>query len=133
MTLVHTHDAGSVEWLRARVGLTQSGTVRLVDRLAARGLLMRGSAAGRGVPLHVTPAAVAMLDRWRVVRDGIVDGLLAGVPAGVRQALVDAMAAGLLAQQRRRVEAEVSCRRCSWADCGDDCPVDRSVPAAAQP
>lgn len=128
LTLVHTHGDCSVEWLRARVGLTQSGTVRLVDRLAARGLLTRGRSTGRGVPLRVTAAAERLLDRWAALRDGIVDGLLAGVPAGQRQSIVDGMAAALLTRSRPRVEADVSCRRCSWAACGDDCPVDQSVP-----
>jgi DNA-binding MarR family transcriptional regulator len=127
LTLVHTHEGCSVEWLRARVGLTQSGTVRLVDRLAARGLLVRGEPAGRGVPLRVTAAAVAVLERWRQARDGIVEGLLEGVPAGIRQTVVNGMAAALLTQRRRRVEADASCRQCSWAQCGDDCPVDHSV------
>jgi DNA-binding MarR family transcriptional regulator len=127
LTLVHNHDGCSLEWLRARVGLTQSGTVRLVDRLAARGLLTRGTSTGRGGALRVTPAAVDLLDRWRQARDDIVDGLLGGVPAGLRQSIVDGMAAALLTRGRRRVEADVSCRRCTWAECGDDCPVDHSV------
>jgi DNA-binding MarR family transcriptional regulator len=127
LTLVDTHQGCSVEWLRARVGLTQSGTVRLVDRLAGRGLLSRGRSTGRGVPLSVTPAAVALLDRWGRVRDGIVDGLFVGVPSDLRRSVVDGMAAALLTRNRRRVEADVSCRRCSWAECGDDCPVDYSV------
>ena len=127
LTLVHTHEGCSLEWLRPRVGLTQSGTVRLVDRLAARGLLARGPSTGRGVPLRVTADAVALLDRWKDVRDGIVDGLLVGVRAEARRSIVDGMAAALLAHGRRRVEADLSCRRCSWAECGDDCPVDHSV------
>jgi DNA-binding MarR family transcriptional regulator len=127
LTLVHTHDDCSLEWLRARVGLTQSGTVRLVDRLAARGLLTRGRSTGRGVPLRVTAEALELLDRWTTVRDRIVDGLLDGVPGEIRTSMVDGMAAALLARSRRRVEADVSCRRCSWAECGRTCPVDHSV------
>lgn len=127
LTLVQTHEGCSVDWLRVRVGLTQSGTVRLVDRLAARGLLMRGEPAGRGVPLRVTAAAVAALERWKEARDGIVESLLEEVPAGNRQSIVDGMAAALLSQARHRMEADVTCRQCSWTECGDDCPVDHSV------
>jgi DNA-binding MarR family transcriptional regulator len=127
LTLVRNHDGCSVEWLRARIGLTQSGSVRLVDRLVARGLLVRGAPVGREVPLRVTPAAEAALDRWRQARDGIVEELLAGVPEAIRQSMVDGMAAALLTRRRNRVEADTSCRQCSWAECGDDCPVDKSV------
>jgi DNA-binding MarR family transcriptional regulator len=134
LTLVASHDGCPMDWLRARIGLTQSGTVRLVDRLAGQDLLRRGPSAGRGVPLHVTGRGRQRLDRWRQVRDQVVEDLFAGVPAGQRQALVDSMALALTARERARPEADATCRTCSWADCGGDCPVDHSVrPADMNP
>jgi DNA-binding MarR family transcriptional regulator len=133
LTLIAEHDGCSVEWLRTRIDLSQSGTVRLIDRLVARDLARRDRSTGRGVPLHVTPAGAAALDRWARVRDGMVDELLAAVPGEHRAQLVDAMAAALLGHARRRPEADATCRRCTWSACGADCPVDRSVADAAGP
>src|SRR4051812_13697167 len=129
LTLVAEHDGCSLDWLRSRIELTQSGTVRLVDRLAGRDLLRRGGSTGRGVPLHVTERGADSLRRWREERDRIVDELMAAVPAEQRSLLVDAMAGVLAGQQRRRPQADAACRTCSWEACGRDCPVDRSVPS----
>src|SRR4051812_40589659 len=90
LTLVASHDGYPMDWLRARVGLTQSGTVRLVDRLAARGLLRRGPSTGRGVALHVTKRGQQRLERWHRVRDDVVADLFDGMTAAQRQALIDA-------------------------------------------
>jgi DNA-binding MarR family transcriptional regulator len=127
LTLVAEHDGCSGDWLRSRVRLTQSGTVRLVDRLVARDLLRRGRSAGRAVPLHVTEAGRALLAAWARRRDEMVDDLLAAVPVARRGEVVEGMTAALLAGDRLRAEADATCRRCTWVACGDDCPVDRSV------
>ena len=49
--LLHFLDRPSVDLLRQVLGLTSSGTVRLVDRLAESGLCAAGARAGR--PQHV--------------------------------------------------------------------------------
>jgi DNA-binding MarR family transcriptional regulator len=128
LTLVAEHDGCSVDWLRGRVELTQSGTVRLVDRLAGRGLLVRGPSTGRGVPLHITAAGEQVLDIWRDTRDRVADELLAGVAEGRRAAFVADLAGSLVARPRARSQADATCRTCTWVACGNDCPVDRSVP-----
>jgi DNA-binding MarR family transcriptional regulator len=127
LTLIAEHDGCSGDWLRTRVHLTQSGTVRLVDRLVARDLLRRGRSTGRGVPLHVTEQGAALLAAWARRRDEVVDDLLAAVPVAHRREVVEGMAAALLGGDRRRAEADATCRRCTWVACGHDCPVDRSV------
>src|SRR3954454_20773092 len=96
LTLVRAYDGCSPDWLRARVGLTQSGTVRLVDRLAGRQLLTRGASTGRGVPLHVTEAGIDILEQWAQRRDRVIGDLL----AGDQDALVTAMASALRSQPR---------------------------------
>jgi DNA-binding MarR family transcriptional regulator len=131
LTLIAAEDGCPIDWLCARVGLTHSGTVRLVDRLAARGLLRRAASSGRRVPLHLTDEGSAALDRWAGARDRVAADLLAGVPEEPRRQLVAAMAQALVAQPRRRPEADATCRTCTWPACGRDCPVDRSV--GAQP
>ena len=84
LTLVREHDGCSVDWLHERVGLTQSGTVRLVDRLVDRELLKRGAPLGRMIPLHVTRAAETLLESWQAARDDVVAGATAGLSAAER-------------------------------------------------
>jgi len=130
LTLVEQHDGCSLDWLRERIGLTQSGTVRLVDRLAARDLLRRGAPRGRAVPLHLTARGARVLRRWAAARDAITGGLLAGLPESDRRHLVTALAQALEGQPRIRAQADATCRTCTWPACGTDCPVDRSVTGA---
>jgi DNA-binding MarR family transcriptional regulator len=130
LTLIHEHDGCSVDWLRHRIGLTQSGTVRLVDRLEERGLVTRTAAAGRGVPLGVSSAGHQRLSAWQQARQAVTERLLEGLPAGKRRAVVSGMAGALRADTRQRLQADATCRTCCWADCGDDCPVDGSVAPA---
>jgi DNA-binding MarR family transcriptional regulator len=131
LTLVNTHDGSSVDWLRERLGLTHSGTVRLVDRLAQRELLVRGQTGGRTVPLHVTPAGKRLLRRWAHGRDRVVADVLGGLPETSRDVLVPAMSAVLQGTPRSRAQADATCRTCTWSACGRDCPVNLSVPLTA--
>lgn len=129
LTLVAEHGGCSVDWLCRRVELTQSGTVRLVDRLVSQGMLERGTPRGRMVPLYATEAGEARLAAWREARDAVVACATAGLSTAERARLAAAMAASLEAQRRSRPQADATCRTCTWASCGDDCPVDRSVQA----
>src|SRR5690242_7573877 len=63
LTLVESHPDCSVDWLLARIGLTQSGTVRLIDRLESLGYLTRAR-AGRAVRLTLLPAGRDVLRQW---------------------------------------------------------------------
>ena len=130
LTLVREHDGCSLDWLHHRIGLTQSGTVRLVDRLEERGLLTRGAAAARAVPLHVSPAGDERLVAWRQVQTAVTERLLEGLPTGRRRDVVAGMASVLRSEARQRLEADATCRACCWAECGEDCPVDASVAPA---
>jgi DNA-binding MarR family transcriptional regulator len=131
LTLIAEHDGCTGDWLRSRIDLTQSGTVRLIDRLVTRGLVRRDRSTGRGVPLHVTSQGADLLDRWARRRDELVHDLLSAVPGGHRAEVVDGMATALVTHRRERAEADATCRRCTWTDCGDDCPVSGSVPGPA--
>jgi DNA-binding MarR family transcriptional regulator len=129
LTLIAAYEGCTQDWLRSRIELTQSGTVRLVDRLAARGLLSRGPSAGRGVPLRLTAAGSALLDQWSQVRDQAVAAVLDGLPEETRASTVQGMTDALRARPRLRAEADATCRVCTWPACSADCPVDRSVAA----
>jgi DNA-binding MarR family transcriptional regulator len=127
LTLVREHPGESVEWLRARIGLTQSGTVRLVDRLEGLGLVQRARAGGRGLALSLTGSGRRVLRSWDAARDRALDGLLDGVPAADRARLLELLGTALRSRPRSRPEADRACRTCQWALCEPECPVDRSV------
>jgi DNA-binding MarR family transcriptional regulator len=127
LTLVESHPGRSIEWLRPRVGLTQSGAVRLVDRLEARGLVRRSRRGGRGVALEGSAAGAEQLANWNAARELVIDRLLAGLSADQRASVVGSLATALLHQPRERPQADAVCRTCEWPACGDACPVDHSV------
>jgi DNA-binding MarR family transcriptional regulator len=60
LPLIGSHPGCSADWLWARIGLTQSGTVRLVDRLEGLEYLSREK-AGRSVRLTLLAAGKAAL------------------------------------------------------------------------
>jgi DNA-binding MarR family transcriptional regulator len=109
----------SIDGLRRIVGLTHSGAVRLVDRLAAAGLVERRAGADqRSVALRLTPAGRRAARRVLAQRAAVVESALASLPAADRAALVH-MAERLLpvlagdADGERRV-----CRLCDADACG---------------
>ena len=127
LTLVASHPDVPIDWLRARIGLSQPGTVRLVDRLSAAGLVRRAAREGRSVHLAVTPAGQDLLRRWTQERDQAVDRRTVGLSAGQQAQLAGLLALTLSTPDRPRAEADRTCRTCDWPACGDDCPVDRSI------
>jgi DNA-binding MarR family transcriptional regulator len=127
LTLVASHPDVPIDWLRARIGLSQPGTVRLVDRLSDAGLVRRAAREGRSVRLAVTPAGRELLDRWTRQRDEAVRRLTAGLTGDQERQLTELLAVALSTPDRRRAEADQTCRTCDWPACGGDCPVDRSV------
>ena len=109
----------SIDGLRRIVGLTHSGAVRLVDRLAAAGLVERRVGADqRSVALWLTPAGRRAARRVLAQREAVVEAALAGLPAADRAALVRAAERILPAlaggpEGERRV-----CRLCDSEACG---------------
>jgi DNA-binding MarR family transcriptional regulator len=127
LTLIASHPDVPLDWLRVRIGLSQPGTVRLVDRLSAAGLVRRAAREGRSVHLAVTPTGQDLLRRWTRQRDQAVRRLTAGLTAAQEAQLTELLALTLSTPDRPRAEADQACRTCDWPACGDDCPVDRSV------
>src|SRR3954453_466995 len=127
LTLATEHEGCTMDWLRQRIGLTQSGTVRLVDRLTARGLVERVLIPGRTVPLRLTAAGAGLLKAWAGARDRSVDDLLAGLSAEQCDQFLSAIRVALQTTPRDRRTADAACGSCTWPACGTDCPVDLSV------
>ena len=125
LTALHGLTGGqSIDALRRVVGLTHSGTVRLVDKLAAAGLVERRVGAdGRSVALQLTPEGRRAARRVLTRREAAIETALASLTPRDRADLArlhERLLARLTESQqdRRRI-----CRLCDVEACGRDCPV----------
>jgi MarR family transcriptional regulator, negative regulator of the multidrug operon emrRAB len=126
---------GSLRTLSQILGLTHSGTVRLVDRLAAAGLVTREPGRderSRAVALteHGRTAALAI----RAGRQGATAGLLDGLSDRQRAQLTRACEVLVANLTRQRLQQRAAgappaggalCRLCDFAACGrpaGNCP-----------
>ncbi len=137
--LDHFRDGCSVDTLRRLLGLTSSGTVRLVDRLQAAGQVKRGAgpdartasitltAAGRRAAARVTTARAAVLEEARSALSPHERETLAR--------LTSRMLGGVV-RQKLASEAQATrwiCRLCDPGACGREqgsCPAAEAARAA---
>ncbi len=121
----------SLDALRASVGLTASGVVRLVDRLAADGQLERrpGRDDGRAVALHLTARGRATLRRVKSERARALDAALSALSTSERSALEQLLEKLVAGAASDRPGALRVCRLCDrHACCGErGCPLDHTV------
>ena len=125
--LLHFLDKPSVDRLRQVLGLSPSGTVRLLDRLEAAGLVERESTTDRRSSVIVLTAA------GRAVAEGIcraradVLGRVTAVLSADERAQLDALVGKLLVGQMRAPGAtRWICRLCDTGICRGSvagCPV----------
>jgi DNA-binding MarR family transcriptional regulator len=125
--LLHFLDRPSVDLLRQVLGLTQSGTVRLVDRLAESGYVQRGPGAdGRTAALALTQEGRLAAARVTDARLDVLDRVLS-VLSPAERADFDRLAGKLLVGMMRGPGAvRWMCRLCHIGVCrGADggCPV----------
>jgi DNA-binding MarR family transcriptional regulator len=134
-------DGGSVTQLSSVLGLTHSGTVRLVDRLAAEGLVERVAAAdGRAVSVVLTGGGRRMAEQILQTRERTLASALAGLSTDEVDNLAAALDTMLTTVTLARVEERSDrtddrprpwlCRLCDFAACGrseGDCPVNNAV------
>ena len=134
-------DGGSVTQLSSVLGLSHSGTVRLVDRLADEGLVERiGAQDGRAVSVVLTSSGGRVALRIRQARSKALTGALSALTSDE----VDNLAAALdkmlttitLARAKERSARPHDrpqpwlCRLCDFAACGrseGNCPVNNAV------
>jgi hypothetical protein len=117
------------------VGLTQSAAARMVDALAARGLVERRPTLGKWVAVHPTAAGRAASADLLDARGERLTGLVGTLPPADQAAL-----AGLLERLLRALYAEVGsservCRLCDRPCCteaGAICPVGQAERDAAR-
>ena len=108
---------GSIDALRRLLGITHSGTVRLVDRLAAAGLVERRMGAdNRAVAIHLTPQGRRTARRVLAAREAALEQVLAPLSRTQRAQLAPLLAAMVDGLDDGRI-----CRMCDVGRC-QNCP-----------
>jgi DNA-binding MarR family transcriptional regulator len=127
---------GYVDQLRQVLGLTPSGTVRLVDRLADTGYVVRHPGAdARSTSLELTDEGRVVAEAVSEARAQLLVNLVGGLDAD-EQAGLDRIASTLLRSMKRGPGAtRWICRVCDTQACGRDaglCPfVAGPIPPAS--
>jgi MarR family transcriptional regulator, negative regulator of the multidrug operon emrRAB len=128
-------DELTIEWLRRIVGLSHSATVRVVDRLAAEGLVERlAGHDGRSVFVRLSARGRRVATRARGAREAQLTELVRPLNDEERAALV-ALADKLAVQLvTGRWQARSVCRLCDHGSCAEagHCPVDRAAALAGE-
>ncbi len=123
------HQPGlSIRMLAVGVGLSHAGTVRLVDRLAAEGLIERRehSSDGRTRALHLTPAGMIASDEVLTARDEVIaEGLSILKPDELK--ILCNIAERVLRDRLENLEHSYRiCRLCCYEGC-PNCPIDAEL------
>jgi len=124
-------DRPTIDTLRRVLGLTSSGTVRLVDRLEAAGYVTRSPGSdARATVVSLTPSGRRAARRVAAARAEVLEGALAALSSAER-ATLDDLASRLLARLIRGPGAvRWMCRLCDTRACGREaghCPVANAV------
>jgi DNA-binding MarR family transcriptional regulator len=127
LVTIDAYPGRTIEQLRAPLGLSQPGAVRLVERLVAAGWVDRaGSRGRRGFELRLTESGRVVVDELLDRRRAALDDLLAPLSGAERDQLGRLLDKLLACRTHDRADLERLCRLCERRVC-ERCPV-----AAAQ-
>jgi DNA-binding MarR family transcriptional regulator len=118
----------SIRMLSVGVGLSHAATVRLVDRLAAEGLVERREhfTDGRARSLHLTEAGKVASDEVLSSRDKVIEEGLSILSDGEIEILCD-IAERVLRDRLENLEHSYRiCRLCCYEGC-TNCPIDAEL------
>ena len=128
LVLIRNRTGCTVGWLHGRLGLTQSGAVRLLDRLQELGLIRRTPTSGRReIALAVTAQGARAVTRGTAARARAIDMQMTGLSAVDRDAFMALAARALSGQSHTQDEGDEACRLCDWRACTPDCPMEQAV------
>lgn len=118
----------SIRMLAIGVGLSHAGTVRLVDRLAAEGMIERRehSTDGRTRSLYLTAAGTVASDEVLIARDQVIaEGLSILDEDDLKK--LSAIAERVLRNRLESLEQSYRiCRLCCYEGC-TNCPIDAEL------
>ena len=123
---IDNEPGSSIEAVAGRIGLTHSATVRVIDKLAERGLVEKDRARqdARAQSLKLSKAGKRVAQQLHEARNQVTDDLLAGLTPAQRGALEQAIGAILHRCVEPGREADVTCRVCDDRRCSPDiCPI----------
>lgn len=125
----------SINQLRQILNLSHPGTVRLIDRLEAQGLVERRSGTdGRTVALFLTPDGHERRREILAERRQQLQQAVHTLSASDRQALARLLEQMLTALTTSELQAFAICRLCEEEVCpGDRCPVELEYCRRVQP
>jgi DNA-binding MarR family transcriptional regulator len=129
--LRHFLDGPSVDLLRQVLGLTSSGTVRLIDKMEQSGQVHRGPGPDRrSTTVSLTPDGRAAAERVGAARAGVLQRALAVLSPQERAALSALLGKLLVGLMREPGAVRWMCRLCDTGICrGADggCPVGNAA------
>jgi DNA-binding MarR family transcriptional regulator len=128
---IHWQPGSTIEALRRKLGLSHSGTVRLLDRLEADGSIERRAGKdGRSVSLALSDKGRRQVRSILASRRRVLAKTLERLSPGERRTLAGLLETMLGEVTRDRTHADRICRLCDEGACSlADCPVE----AAARP
>jgi MarR family transcriptional repressor of emrRAB len=112
----------NMEALRAALGISQPGVVRLVERLETQGWVRRDSDNGRAVALEVTAAGRRVVTKLLAARDTALAAMLDPLEPEEQRQLTPLLEKLLAARTHDRRQLERLCRLCQRRVC-EQCPV----------
>lgn len=116
--LHHFLEAPSVDLLRRVLGLTSSGTVRLLDRLEASGYVTRGAGSDRrSVAVELTAVGREAAARVSRARARVLSETLSALTADERAAFEALVAKVLVGMMREPGAVRWICRLCDTGTC----------------
>lgn len=124
-------DEPGIERLAQVLGLSQSGAVRLVDRLGRDGYVRRTPGAdGRSVAVHLTATGRRVARRVREQRLALLDALMSCLTADEREVFAGLAGRLLVGMMREAGARRWTCRLCDLDACRRPeglCPLEQEA------